>query len=417
MGFSALALVAECEGCDVCRVVGVGSLWGLASLAVGGSGGILFGIPRAYGQQEREPTPRQKTNLDEVSDWLTKLIIGGTLFQSKSILVYLGDAGTHFAQTISSGHTQLWGGVGSALLIYFGLVGFFGAYFPMRLYLAQAIDEADAGRSVVADRTGLPEDKLKALEAVPLNVETGRPQFDAATKGAATSIVSISFTSLVNWRDIRLWAKANLGMGNLDAAITAYQKALEIVEQDAESRLGYSVALRERGASGDLILAQLERARESLTLKSPGAVRDGVYKSLTYQCLYLQRPQSFLEALRYARDYFTLPETVGTASLWTNIACAYAQASAWLQEVPVNEIEDPNALYLNSRQPRLEGKRPLNWLRDQALAAVQKALSSDPARKPKLQGLMGEGPEKSDVDNDLVVFARDPQFRSAVGLT
>jgi hypothetical protein len=62
------------------------------------------------------------------------------------------------------------------------------------------------------------------------------------------------------------------------------------------------------------------------------------------------------------------------------------------------------------------GKRPIKWLRDEALAAIKLALSREPSRKETVQGLMGEGPKKSSEDNDLLVFNHDPEFRNAAGL-
>src|SRR6185369_12158362 len=96
-------------------------------------------------------------------------------------------------------------------------------------------------------RTGLPQTMLDALEAAPLSVEQTGNNFGGAFDGialeAAKEIGAIPLESLTNWQDVRLWAKAKLSQGEIDSAINAYQKAIEIVPNDAETRLGYATAL------------------------------------------------------------------------------------------------------------------------------------------------------------------------------
>src|ERR1043166_8071452 len=344
IGFSVLSSLARCKGEDTCRVVCVGFLWGLASISVGASVGFLFGTPRGAHTIIVNPvnggTPKvsgdtngSKTNLEEIADWLSKLIVGGTLFESGNIAKWIGVAGAHFATTVTGENSPLWSGVGSAILVYFGLVGFFSGYFPTRLFLNPALRRADEGdRPMVAERTGLPDEKLKALEDAPLNVEGAETEFDAIAKEAAQEITRIPLESLGNWCDIRLWAKAKLSQKDMDWATKAYLKAIEIVPHDAETRLGYATALAYKKSSQRTILTQLEAARDSLMASSNEDLRKNIYKSLVYQYLYLKRPESFLKSLACAREYFSIGSSpVESGGLWVNIACAYGQAFSWLK--------------------------------------------------------------------------------------
>jgi hypothetical protein len=68
-------------------------------------------------------------------------------------------------------------------------------------------------------------------------------------------------------------AKAQLGRNETDAAIKAYQKVIEIVSNDAEARLGYSVALMRRKSAIPPHSQSARQARVSLMLSSPMDLR------------------------------------------------------------------------------------------------------------------------------------------------
>jgi hypothetical protein len=83
--------------------LGVGILSGGAALMVGALLGFLFGVPRTL-QGERPPDVleepgeggrpaeyRVNTNLEQISDWLTKILVGVGLVQLGSIIDAFGD--------------------------------------------------------------------------------------------------------------------------------------------------------------------------------------------------------------------------------------------------------------------------------------------------------------------------------------
>jgi tetratricopeptide (TPR) repeat protein len=445
LGFAVLASLAwsHADGPspaeNAARVVSVGALWALAAIAVGASVGFLFGVPRNTATATVRPSagpalelaenaaPMAKTNLEEIADWLSKLLVGGTLFSSGQLIKYLGEAGNTFATTITGqasppGTAGPWSGVGSASIIYFGLIGLFGGYFLTRLYLIGALRRADEGdRPVVAERSGLTAAQLAALDAASLSVEGAGAEFDPIAAEAAEKIIAISLESLSNWRDVRLWAKAQLNKGDLDSAIKAYQKAIEIVPNDAETRLGYAVALSKKKSARRLILNQLEAAHGSLMLNSPRDLRKNVYKSLIHVWLYLKKPESFLHALRYAREYLAQPGTVHSGGLWVNIACAYGQCYSWIEEDPSRKVTSGAEISVRdivSSEFLADSKRAelLEWIAGQALLAVRNAISRDEAWKPRLRELMGVDPRPPEFkdDDDLEPFASRAGFRHVV---
>ena len=92
-----------------------------------------------------EPTPRKKskagvnTNLEEISDWLTKIIVGVSLVEAQKIKAALGEAAMLFAKGLG-GPDQV--SFAYALMLYFSVSGFLGSYLLTRLYLQRALDDA-----------------------------------------------------------------------------------------------------------------------------------------------------------------------------------------------------------------------------------------------------------------------------------
>jgi hypothetical protein len=135
-------------------------LWGGACSAVGWATGFLFGIPRtlagdagasatrpvgnatpqpgqaaqANGKSQRTGT---NTNLEQISDWLTKIIVGATLVQIQPVLANLDAAAKLIAESL--GGVQL-KSFAFALMVYFAVTGFLGSYLLTRLFLQPALD-------------------------------------------------------------------------------------------------------------------------------------------------------------------------------------------------------------------------------------------------------------------------------------
>jgi hypothetical protein len=92
-------------------------------MAYGGAIGFLFGAPTPKDGRESPTFFDEQTNLEEIAQWLSRLIVVGTLIESGIIIDFLRNAGREFARTI--GHNdELWSGVGSACIIYFGILAF-----------------------------------------------------------------------------------------------------------------------------------------------------------------------------------------------------------------------------------------------------------------------------------------------------
>jgi hypothetical protein len=120
----------------------------VASLVSGGFLGFLFGVPRALaaragegGQGERATRYGANTNLEQISDWLTKILLGAGLTQ-------LGNIGQEFRRLVSAiapavGPEPTNVPITGGLLVYFTIGGFIAGWLTTRLLLAPALSRAD----------------------------------------------------------------------------------------------------------------------------------------------------------------------------------------------------------------------------------------------------------------------------------
>lgn len=117
----------------------------LGLFALGVFGGFLFGIPKVAARQNNTGTERLQhlldpnTNLEQISDWLTKIIVGLGLVNLKRIWPAL----LLFAKDISPGF-HAWANVTPlAAALYFPVLGFGSGFLFTRIYLSGLINRAD----------------------------------------------------------------------------------------------------------------------------------------------------------------------------------------------------------------------------------------------------------------------------------
>jgi len=154
---------------------GTGLMVAGASLLIGGLLGFLFGIPRTL--QNANPSPRKEssggntassdqnpansepnqlrsapspaetdyqanTNLEQISDWLTKILVGVGLTQVRQISSKMYEVAGAVAGALGSpGGNRTFA---LSLMLYYLIIGFLFSYLWTRLYLAAAFREADS---------------------------------------------------------------------------------------------------------------------------------------------------------------------------------------------------------------------------------------------------------------------------------
>jgi hypothetical protein len=138
-------------------VFGAGLMFAIAAGAVGGFFGFLFGVPRTVTPETAPPTSstvliiRPSTNLEQISDWLTKILVGATLVQ-------LGTIGSGAAKLFravapalgNQAHSAAFAG---ALFVYFAVLGFPFGWLRARLLLGQLMRKADEAMAYFAQAT------------------------------------------------------------------------------------------------------------------------------------------------------------------------------------------------------------------------------------------------------------------------
>lgn len=212
----ALAMIAlgAAAGCGIYAVLSGGAagwiqvLWCIALWATGSLCGFLFAIPRVV--QPTRPAPavatsrsspdglstiiarpadaagapinRQNipyqliinTNLEEISDWLTKIIIGMTLIQLKEIPSEIDRLAELIGRNLPTSPDHR--GFATAIVVLFTVLGFLFGYLVTRLYVQRVMARVE--RSVVdvdmltefqvrLETAKLTEQTLRAVLAVP----------------------------------------------------------------------------------------------------------------------------------------------------------------------------------------------------------------------------------------------------------
>lgn len=134
-------------------------LWALSGMAGGAAIGFLFGIPKIL-QGEKAVVnegdkslsdslvgyrQRVNTNLEDISDWLTKIIVGLSLIHFNAIPPYLYKTAVTLSSSIGTGANTANQHMAFALAVitYFPIVGFLFGYLVTRLFLQRAFARAD----------------------------------------------------------------------------------------------------------------------------------------------------------------------------------------------------------------------------------------------------------------------------------
>jgi hypothetical protein len=141
------------------RIIFIGLLLALASFISCFFTGTLFGMPKRNIKNGTENDYALNNSLVEISDWLTKIIVGLGLVNLKEIPSYFLNLGEYVsASTKYKG--ELLNIYTISTVIYFGFLGLYIGYNYMRLVLSNKYKKAD-DRLI---RKALEEEKAKALK-------------------------------------------------------------------------------------------------------------------------------------------------------------------------------------------------------------------------------------------------------------
>ncbi|MEE7459686.1 hypothetical protein MPAR168_22710 [Methylorubrum populi] len=387
----------------------------VASCLAGALAGFLFGIPRLLAQGDpagaspaSEPGSAGSrtqvrplvgnSNLEEISDWITKILVGlGLVHASEAVSTVRGLA----AYVATSG---LRGSPASDLLVMgVGLsgllIGFLYFYLQTRTRITlMFFATEDAQDAIVvpkadidaANEAPIVDEEFRRAAMAALSARIGLPAATAPSLPADATLLGVNFDRLRTSEEFAAWGAAQARARNFEAAETALERANAL---DPTSSLVLRRLAEVRALRGDIRRA-VENLREAAD-KAPHDWR--IRRRELFHALYLPMPDGFTRALRLADGLAQHPEGALDPMVHVWRACAYGQRHRWLSETSGADSEKAEA-------------------RAEALAALARAvaLAPDPETPPRVTMRSLIDPSANTSDNDLGDFANDPEFIAAI---
>jgi hypothetical protein len=379
-------------------------LWTLAWLAGGFVFGFLFGIPKVITQAANPPNsdlgsqtkplvslPRLKvnTNLEDISDWLTKVLVGATLTQLLNMPVAISRAAAFMANG-NSGNV----GIGAAIVLYYSALGFLSGYIITRMFFARAFALADR------DPNGnlLTADDVSTLTSVPVAPgQLSAAQIaDPVVQEAARASASVPLTDTLSGSRALAVAKGAAVSGDAQRALTAASLAMGKIPLDPTATLTYAWSLRSLGVDASKVIPIVEEAAKSAILTKSPKIMAAVFSSLAFLHLYEDPPGGFDRALGALSEYDRRGGQPNP-DIELNRACAYAQQFKYLSEQQDSPHNNAHGSQEEIAAARLG-----------ALNSIKKSLAMDPSELTRFRELMWKTADP--VDDDLSVFQNDPDF-------
>jgi tetratricopeptide (TPR) repeat protein len=390
-----------------------------ASTIAGGFIGFLFGLPKQVqpsgaGSQDEPPATRPtadksglrrgaffrgNSNLEEVSDWVTKIIVGLGLVEAKSLYDALASAADAFKE-------QALPEVVGADIVFLTIViaascaGFIVFYLETRtrialLFVAGLVDH----HADVLNRQNLIDAAGTAPIIEPPSSSGGQqPQQAGQARGAAPipedeALLQVPYEALRTSQQINAWASAQARKGNYEVAARALEDAIKKNPNDPDLLLRLA-DVRQRQGDQTTALSLVREVQQKSKVDDPELLKRELMISL-----YLNPPESFTKAIEIANQLLASPQTERDPEVQVWAAAAHGQKYAYLVTTDGDQAQKAEA-------------------RNRALEAVRRAIQltkpSDPSRD-RLRRLFDPEREGSTRwENDLEVFKDDAEFRSLI---
>jgi hypothetical protein len=423
------ALLGQIQGwlfliIQVVRAIGGVLLLCLAAGLVGALLGFLFGIPRPMSAAEAPPAaaggaPRPSaassreaarawelsTNLTQISDWLTKIIVGVGLVEAKTgstaFLAYT-DLAASWLFNMRHGSPA----VIPAALIGGAIFGFLFAYLYTELIVARLIAAADAGLTVSPDpaKTQPLQDIQSIREAlVPRISRSSRPTetTDQPTLGevnAALQYRSVQLDDLTDRRNVLNWSRAKAILNDYQPAAQGYVRLLGM---DGGAAQAPDLALlietaRVLNAAGELAVAA---TLVEVALRQVAGAAPEVQAAIIGDAVALRLSGRLPGGYQAALDLLQTPQAQALIAATPRLLLLRALANG-----------QKHAATTFSAATRQDSDN----LRNAVLADLRSAFASDPTMpRANIHFLDGSGPSG---EHDLRSFQQDPEFRQVFNL-
>lgn len=366
------------------RFIGLALLVGTAGFAGGGFLGFLFGVPRMRTSESSagEAAVLSNTNLEQVSDWLTKIVIGVTLVQFHAINGLLWDFRVEIdgAFPIPQGS----GLVACLILGASAIAGFMGAYLKAKTDLMRAFDPLKTAKDSLNASVGQISFAAEARKLIQYPLLAAEP----AASSAAASLLGSSLEPTTDPEMLRLTGLAQAVLKNFKGAADALGKAAAS-DPDPDLKI---LAARARAVGGDPkgALAQLP---PEVPLTGEALSAQDFEAALARMFVDLYVDGGFVDAIKIGESLKSDPGGENSPRVWLYLASAYGQKHADLKRASASDAD-------------------LKVVKAQALDAAKRALELDSRNNlPTLRTLWDVSDRtKPARQNDLESFADDPDF-------
>lgn len=368
------------------RVLALSMIFGAASTAAGWLLGLLFGVPRTLARaqaatpangatparEERQggdgqSASRVNTNLEDISDWLTKTIVGVGLTQLYSVPHFLWSS-AHKVNAAGFGWNPYGQLLAVALFIYFACGGFWLGYVGTRTVLTKLLKQIDSE----ADRQDVKEAVRAGGLQISLTGQSIEPAADPELQKADKAILALSRDALKLPQEIAAWGAAQARAGNLTAAKTALESAHSAEPANSD--------IRQLLAKVYSVLGMRVEA-ERLGQDAPKSEID------VLNALYDEPPAGFERAIVIAEELAKKEGLTKGARLHMYLACAYGQKYGYMKV----ELKSP--------------AEELAKVKERVVREIEIAIAADPETRVVLHGAWK--PARGAEDNDLTGFEID----------
>jgi CheY-like chemotaxis protein len=167
----ALGVVAALVGCVAATLTAIASpdggwtdgfrwsIYMLAAASIAAIVGLIFGVPRSRADYAATETERysSNSNLEQISDWLTKVLVGASLVELTKIPGAMGDLGDFLGRDLGIENPQAF----AASAVTYGVgVGFGTGYLWSRLRLRYLLEISDKDAAEASKRAAAVEGLL-----------------------------------------------------------------------------------------------------------------------------------------------------------------------------------------------------------------------------------------------------------------
>jgi tetratricopeptide (TPR) repeat protein len=223
------------------------------SFACGALGGFLFGLPKT--QQQKGSEIQDNTNLEQVSDWLVKILIGAGLVQMIKVKDTLILAARSLAGCIPFNCIPF----AVFLIVYYSILGFLAVFLMTKIGLPQILKDAfDNLKDEIRDEVETQVEETQAKfekrldykkvvdEAIAaMNTPTGDPARKSNLKQAEKRLDRIIEEDETYPYAPHVKAMILRRLGDLPAAIMTLKKAIEVrspLREQGDADLRYNLA-------------------------------------------------------------------------------------------------------------------------------------------------------------------------------